>query len=292
MQLSDLLGLASLDHFLDRHFLQFPYVSAGGCAAHIEKYGWQSAAALIENPDADFLMTRGGAPLGECRPRSAEEALALLDDGCAIRIRHAERFSPVFADLAKVFLAAFGCPIDCHVYLTGGASMGFDWHYDVEDVFVMQIKGAKEWQLRKNTVNPWPLLETMPEDMQLEMERSQSMQCRLAPGDWLYIPAGYWHCTRATERSLSISIGVLPPTALDLLDFVRAELVSDLRWRQRLRPAVAGQSDREVTDGLNAEAVQGLVRDLTLRFNKGDLLNAFFSSRRAASGSSAVPAKG
>src|SRR5947199_5431507 len=35
----------------------------------------------------------------------------------------------------------------------------------------------------------------------------------LIPGDWLYVPRGWWHCARATEDSLSLSIGVLTAAA-------------------------------------------------------------------------------
>jgi ribosomal protein L16 Arg81 hydroxylase len=36
------------------------------------------------------------------------------------------------------------------------------------------------------------------------------MACRLLPGDWLYMPKGYWHLAHAYEHSLSLSIGVFP----------------------------------------------------------------------------------
>ena len=40
--------------------------------------------------------------------------------------------------------------------------------------------GRKTYSLRKNTVNPWPLEETLPADMKYEREIMPLMQCRLA----------------------------------------------------------------------------------------------------------------
>src|SRR5947209_3055839 len=131
----------------------------------------------------------------------------------------------------------FLAPIDVHVYCTPAGQPGFGWHYDAEDVFVLQTAGRKEWSLRKNTVNPWPLAEALPADMRHEREIMPVLRCTLAAGDWLYIPAGYWHRTRAGEESVSLSVGVLSASALDVYDFLRRQLLSSLRWRQRLPPA-------------------------------------------------------
>jgi ribosomal protein L16 Arg81 hydroxylase len=72
-----------------------------------------------------------------------------------------------------------------------------------------------------------------------ERELMPVPRCTLAAGDWLSIPAGYWHRTRALEESLSLSVGVLSATALDVYDALRRHLLSSLRWRQRLPAAGA-----------------------------------------------------
>jgi ribosomal protein L16 Arg81 hydroxylase len=33
---------------------------------------------------------------------------------------------------------------------------------------------------------------------------------RLLPGDWLHVPARWWHMAKCLEDSLSISVGVRP----------------------------------------------------------------------------------
>jgi 50S ribosomal protein L16 3-hydroxylase len=274
MTLCAILGLPTLESFLERYFLQVPIAIPAGCTELAASCGWDLLADFLTLPGADVLVTRDGAPVTEKKLRSIDSAIKLLDSGCAIRVRHAERYSRLLHEVASSFHETFGGPIDCHVYCTGADAVGLNWHYDAEDVFVLQLEGSKDWQLRKNTVNPWPIVDRMPDDMQFERERSAGMECKLAAGDWLYIPGGYWHATRATEKSLSLSVGVLSATALDLLDFVRTDLAEDLRWRQRLPVGMAAERFSE------AELLKSLSRDLTARLGREGLLGKFMEQRR------------
>ena len=65
------------------------------------------------------------------------------------------------------------------------------------------------------------------------------LRCTLNAGDWLYIPAGYWHRTQAGAESVSLSVGLRMTPALDAFDALRPRLLESLRWRQRLPPAGA-----------------------------------------------------
>jgi ribosomal protein L16 Arg81 hydroxylase len=281
MELASLLGLASLDYFIERHFLQIPFVVQGGCERLTRDFGWNAVTRLLECTELDWLVTREGEVVGRERPPTAGEAAELLGAGHALRFRHAERLSPEFATLAAAFRNTFHSPVDCHVYCTGANSVGLQWHYDAEDLFVLQTEGSKEWRLRKNTVHPWPLVETLPHDMQFERETMPTIYCRLAAGDWLYIPGGYWHCTRSDEKSISLSIGVLPCTALDVLDYVRQQLPSELLWRQRLPPLIAGSAATDDESQADWRRVfKSLAVDLARRLGDEQLIDAFLKHRR------------
>jgi ribosomal protein L16 Arg81 hydroxylase len=278
MDLASTLGLPSLDQFLERHFRQFPFVSTVGSVDVVRPFGWDTVGQLLESPDVDWLLTREGVPISCERRPTATEAADLLATGHGLRFRHAERHCAAIGSLAMVFQRALAAPVDCHVNCTGANAVGLNWHYDAEDVFVLQTLGTKEWSLRKNTVHPWPLIETLPEDMQYERETMPIMRCQLAEGDWLYIPAGYWHFTRANEVSISMSVGLLPPTAIDLLDFLRSQLPADLRWRQRL-PALADPQSESTPGGWQA-IVHDLASDLSRRLTDRRLVESFLAARR------------
>jgi 50S ribosomal protein L16 3-hydroxylase len=122
--------------------------------------------------------------------------------------------------------------------VTPAGEPGFSWHYDAEDVFIIQAAGAKSYSLRKNTVHPWPLRETIPINMRYGEEIMPFLNVSLVAGDWLYIPCGYWHRATspasATAPSISLAIGVMSPSGVHVLDHLRSKLCASIRWRQRL----------------------------------------------------------
>ena len=90
-------------------------------------------------------------------------------------------------------------------------------------------------------------------------------------GDWLYIPSGYWHRTQANEEeSISLSIGIRAPTAIDLYDFLRRRIINSLRWKQRLplpQPASA-ELDKERLEELKADLSALIGTDFLSEFRK------------------------
>lgn len=95
------------------------------------------------------------------------------------------------------------------VFATPGGVNGFGWHYDAEEVFIIQTAGEKEYLFRENTVAV-PQRGAQPDFSRIREETSLMLSCRLLPGDWLYLPRGYWHVAHPNDHSLSISIGIFP----------------------------------------------------------------------------------
>ena len=52
------------------------------------------------------------------------------------------------ADAAQDLAADLGHPVQVNAYVTPPQNRGFDDHYDVHDVFVVQVAGEKHWQVR------------------------------------------------------------------------------------------------------------------------------------------------
>jgi ribosomal protein L16 Arg81 hydroxylase len=222
--------------FLQTYFHKLPYAQPGGCLAFTPLADWSVIDGMLAKEGADMIIGRLGTPYNGSKPKSALQVRTLLAEGLTVGLRKAERYDEGLRDLARAFEVDFAAPIDIHVYCTPSGQPGFGWHYDAEDLFIFQCSGSKEWSLRKNTVNPWPLMETLPVNMRFEREIMPVMRCRLEVGDWLYLPGGYWHRTEAGEESISLSIGVQSRTAMDVYDFLRSKLLASLEWRQRLPP--------------------------------------------------------
>ncbi|HQU43617.1 MAG TPA: cupin domain-containing protein [Pirellulales bacterium] len=204
----------------------------------------------------------------------------MFDDGYTVLVRHAERGHAEIAELAAGFERDFRAAVDVHIYCTPADQHGFGWHYDAEDVFILQTAGSKEYSLRKNTVNPWPLVEALPSDMRYEREIMPLSRCLLSAGDWLYLPHGYWHKAEAREASLSLAVGVMSPAALDVLDFLRQRLPDSVRWRQRL-PVVGEASPLTAEELLeqHREMFAELGADLAEWLGNEQLVRGFIASR-------------
>ncbi|HEY3393798.1 MAG TPA: cupin domain-containing protein [Lacipirellulaceae bacterium] len=270
MNIETFFGSVSLTGFIDQYLHRLPFSLAGSAIGACELGTWDSLSAMLGPPEGDVLAVREGRwyegpPLTEL-----SSVRALVDEGHTVFVRHAERHHPCLAELAAAFEKAFLGPVNIHVFVTPAGAPGFSWHYDAEDVFIIQTQGVKEYSLRKNTVNPWPLEETLPADMHYERELMPLMRVLLEPGDLLYIPCGYWHkaesktCKEGGQSpvAISLAVGVMSRAAIDVYDFLRKRLVESLLWRQRLPlPNAAGRSRVEL-EAMYRQLFQQLGDDL------------------------------
>jgi ribosomal protein L16 Arg81 hydroxylase len=226
-----------------------------------------------------MLSRRGRLWEGRAAP-AFDEIRRLHSEGYTITIRSAEKHDPDLGRLAEEFHADFRAPVNIHVYRTPAGEHGFGWHYDVEDVFVLQAEGSKEYSLRKNTVNPWPAPDRMPRDLQFEKEGSPLFTCRLEAGDWLYIPAGWWHIAKTERESASIAVGLMSPMAVELHRFLESELPDSVLWRQRLPVTGAARSESpEALLDRFALLFRDLGRDVAERMSDRRTVRRFLESR-------------
>ncbi|MBI4565462.1 MAG: hypothetical protein HY716_12280 [Planctomycetes bacterium] len=280
-----LLGDLPVSSFVEEHLHRLPLARTGGARPFVPLASWNILERALAREGADVLVARDGRPWEKGGTPTAEQARQLYASGYTLVLRNAERHDAALADLASSFFEDFQAPVNIHLYCTPADGQGFGWHYDAEDVFILQARGRKEYSLRKNTVHPWPLLETIPKDMGFERETHPlSLRCMLEEGDWLYIPAGYWHVARAVTESVSLAVGVMMPAATAVLDFLRREVPGSVIWRQRLpvggRALPRSEAERiEAYRSLFAE----LGEDLARRMRDDLFVERFMAFRKSVS---------
>jgi hypothetical protein len=202
--LRDWLGAMCLDEFR-AHFLRTaPTAQAATASAARAVFDWDVLDHVLRDAPDSLVVSRGQLlPLPP--PHDVGELRDYLTAGVGLCIRHGERHD---AGLARV-AAAFGDLGTAHVqlFVTPGGTHGFGWHYDDEDVFVAQTAGVKDYYFRANTVaGAEPACPAM--FARFFAERSALCTATLVPGDFLYLPARWWHMARCREDALSISVGV------------------------------------------------------------------------------------
>ena len=135
---------------------------------------------------------------------------------------------------------------------TGG---GVGPHFDYYDVFLLQTRGCRHWQLGQKCDSSSVLLEHQPLKLLREFECAK--EYRLEPGDMLYIPAGLAHWGTALDSNcMTWSIGFRAPSLKELLETALGNLIErlpdELRYRDSSATLKAAPSEfsAEVADQL------------------------------------------
>ncbi|MGH3585137.1 MAG: JmjC domain-containing protein, partial [Pseudonocardia sp.] len=109
-----------------------------------------------------------------------------------------------------------------NAYLTTGTAAGFPLHWDDHDVIVVQVSGAKTWQVRGASRVAPMFRDAAPNN---EPPEDVLWEGALTAGDVMHIPRGYWHqATRADRNehghSLHLTFGFTRRTGVDWLGWV------------------------------------------------------------------------
>jgi hypothetical protein len=138
---------------------------------------------------------------------------SILQNGtCSFVVQGCEAFSPEVQKLTDDIGQQLDCRVSCAAFISPPLSRATDIHYDLADVFAVQIHGTKVWELYK-PVDPLPDFEDKKIDIaQGDAVLEHVTTCTLEPGDLLYVPRGWVHNVR--------NGGELPSVHLSLVAFL------------------------------------------------------------------------
>lgn len=273
----DLFGPDAVDELIARRGLRTPFLRVA-----------RDGATL---PESAFTAGGGvGAGIGD--QVSDDKVRRLLDGGATVVLQALHRTWTPIADFSAALASELGHPVQVNAYVTPAASQGFSAHYDVHDVFVVQVHGAKRW-----VVHPPVLVSPLRSQTwdaragQVEAAASQKplLEADLAPGDVLYLPRGFVHSARALGGlTIHLTIGIHAWTGHHLaeayLDAVRAALADDPAVRASLPLGVdVGDPAQLRADAAAArEAVETAVAGVRLDDLAATLAGMARGSQRAA----------
>jgi len=176
--------------------------------------------------------------------------------------------------LCEQLQSEFDHPAHANVYLTPGNAAGFTAHYDIHEVFVLQIAGRKRWSLYAPVIDlPY---RTQPFTPQAYSVQAPIATLDLQAGDLLYLPRGVLHSTTTSDSfSAHVTIGITVFTWVDLLREVTQHAVNDRELRKALPVGFASQPGMK-------PAIQRQLKEALNRVLKSadvDLLLDSFSNR-------------
>lgn len=209
--LSEWLGPTPVGDFLRAHLHQRAFASAGTARGAGPLLDWPTVGRVLERaPEKDVLPVLRGRTAEGGVPRDLEQLRASMQRQVGVVIRRGEQYDPGLGGLAQAFARDLPGEVHLQLFVTAAGTHGFGWHYDFEDVFIVQTAGVKDYYFRENTVDRDTPRDAQPDFERVRDERSPLQTARLEPGDWLYVPARWWHVALCHEDSLSISVGVFP----------------------------------------------------------------------------------
>jgi len=202
-----LFGPDAVDELLSRRALRTPFLRM---------------ARDGQTLDASTFTLGGGVGAAIGDQVSDDKVLRQFSQGASIVLQALHRTWPPVADAARDLAADLGHPVQVNAYVTPPQSRGFDDHYDVHDVFVVQVAGEKHWQVRPPVVEsplrdqPWT---DRRDDVRVAAEGPPALDAVLAPGDCLYVPRGWLHSATALGgTSIHLTMGVHVWTRRQLAD--------------------------------------------------------------------------
>ena len=182
------------------------------------------ASEAIPSDHVDLYQDGHLIRLTDVHKKSGRTALQIVAerfrDGATIRLRDVDAFDDGMKQFASAVHRLFASVSQVNVYLTPPGTTGFPPHFDITDVFVVQVLGAKEWRVFDDYSHR---VELPAMDTNWEPDRfrptAEPAAMTLSRGDVLYLPRGVMHQASCTDRaSMHLTVSLTPLTYADLID--------------------------------------------------------------------------
>ncbi len=270
------LGAEAVDEFFSDYWPDRVFV------AHGDKQRFPEALLDNELNEFDALSRRykgvvsffGDGRSGHMVPVEGIDAAAPYRCGLSVYLTDVSPYFPDIERLVRKLEFELGINEGCARAGVFAApnSGGISCHYDCADVFSIQLRGTKKFDLAPVTElrHPWgfqyitgsrPLDDLYPQASAgfPEWENAEFKTVEMHPGTVLYMPRGTWHRTEAGGDSISVSIGMEPPSAAEcLIEQLRLLLLQDPAWRKPLYGAWGIGAMRDAATERAAELMAGL----------------------------------
>ena len=170
----------------------------------------------------------------------------LLDQGCTIQLRELNRWHPPLSAICAGIQAETGCPGYVTAFITPATAQGLDYHWDQYLGIVVQLEGAKTWELFKPKVTAPYRDHSMSTNLWQDewvmqwQEAGPDLTVELAAGQVLVLPRGWVHnphAHEATATSVHLTFVLKERTPLWVAERLIGSAINDPRFRAVITPS-------------------------------------------------------
>jgi bifunctional lysine-specific demethylase and histidyl-hydroxylase NO66 len=220
----DLFSLEAADELLSRRGLRTPFL-------RIAKNGTVVGDGQFTGP--------GGVGAEIADQVRDDKVAALFASGHTVVLQALHRTWPALVDFATQLSMDAGHPVQINAYITPAESQGFSAHYDVHDVFVLQVAGEKHWAVHEPVhVDPLrnqPWTDHSQAVAAAARDKAPVIDEVLRPGDALYVPRGFLHSAKALGGvSAHLTVGLHTMTRYLLVQELAALAADEAALRAAL----------------------------------------------------------
>jgi lysine-specific demethylase/histidyl-hydroxylase NO66 len=200
------------------------------------KVFYRNRLALRENYCDVTDVAPGAKALADPRKVKAQ-----LGFGASLVANHIQRASPEVAAIVRMLQREFSAGAGANAYCSFKGVQAFGTHFDLHDVFALQVEGEKLWRIYEaradNPTAPVPPGDEA-EKWLVDTRGRVIAEVQMKPGDMLYLPRGQYHdALTGAGASLHVTFWVKRATGLSLFKLLEAAAATESGFRADLPSA-------------------------------------------------------
>lgn len=182
-----------------------------------------------------------------------------VDSGSTLQLKGLDLAIPDLAVLAEAIERTTGARVSVNGFVSRAGDRGLGRHSDVPELWVVQLKGNKRWDLWRSSV-----AFANPRRPSASVEAGEHLGTfDLGPGDVLVVPRGTFHEVTATDgTSVAVTFAVDAPSRAELVETAMSTVGGSAHWLTPVHVAaptaepVAAEICRDLDDLLRQAAAR------------------------------------
>ncbi|WP_330925126.1 JmjC domain-containing protein [Candidatus Sororendozoicomonas aggregata] len=234
------------------------YFSCDDAEAYLKNNeGWLQNILMLYQNGQDFPIP---ANLKLNAKGQFNYVLDAFKSGATLKLEELEKRNFTISEVCRYFENIFGGKSWCKAFWTSFDEEGVPAHFDTTSIVVVQIDGAKVWQL-------WDGLLEMPNSsMAYSLNHSQlgkpKTEVTLEAGDILYLPAGVPHAAKSVDNhSLHLGFAIEPISYLDVLVHGLKLVAQETPELRKSIIDCAAQNESEIISNFLSKIDQGVLNN-------------------------------